>query len=132
MATGDNITGTGYANTEEGVTSLLESHRNDVLMRERDRVAAKARHARGDYGIELSAAHAALRGMRKAGDLITDDLDDALEATVRAIRYKNLSGGVTNRLDRVLANMTDYVSDVTAQLADLAETVREIKGEGKE
>lgn len=120
-----NISGTNIPNTPEGVEAFTQNITAGVLMRERDRVAANARRARGDYGIELGDADEALRLINRL-EFPDDDFDAATETIARAIQM-GFKGGylpddVADRLDAMVNSFNTYTSELLIQLQNLAET----------
>lgn len=122
-----NISGTHIPNTPEGVAEFRKTITAGAVARERDRVAANARRARGDYGIELGDAHEALRLINRL-DFHHDDLDAATETIDRAIQM-GFTGDeyVADRLDALVDSFNTYTSELLIQLQNLAETAYVIR-----
>jgi hypothetical protein len=124
------IHGTTFTNTPEGVAAFANEVRQMAVARERDRRAANDRRDRGDYGIELSAAHAALQSIRegKAAEYPADTLDDTWDAVTRAMVYGfDGSGYIADQIDASVDALNTYASDLANELIKLAEAAYTIR-----
>ena|ERR1700729_3324344 len=127
----EKIHGTTYDNTETGAAAFAQSVREMAVARERDRVAANARRERGDYGIELSAAAAALSAINRLA-YPDNDHDAATDVITRAIRYGfDGSAYVADHLDETVEAFNTYLQDMGVQVIALAEAAYTIRN-GKE
>jgi hypothetical protein len=127
----EKIHGTTYDNTETGAAAFAASVREMAVARERDRVAANARRERGDYGIELSAAAAALSAINRLA-YPDNDHDAATDVITRAIRYGfDGSAYVADHLDETVEAFNTYLQDMGVQVIALAEAAYTIRN-GKE
>lgn len=129
MAAREKIKGTSYDNTEEGVAALLNGHRTDVLLRERMRVAANERRARGEFDEELASADEALRLILSINRLRdwTDLLEEARDTIDRAIRSGFEGSDVPDVLDALVESASAHTEQLAIQLQNLAWTSATIR-----
>jgi hypothetical protein len=121
------IYGTPYENTGEGVAAFAKQVRETAVARERDRRAANDRRDRGDYGIELSGAFAALRAIQEL-EYPADNVDDAGDAVDRAMIHGYTGDDyIPDRLDETVDALNTYASDLANQLLKLGELAYTIR-----